>query len=217
MSDALDWLYGATALAPIATAIAAITTASIAYSALRNWKRQDKAKRQAEFLDELIEAAHAYIAEINHPVALLEFSKIGMEAHVPTWEQDDEEDKAVSGAIAYIEKRGENDGKQLFNVLGTIRPSEIKLRSLIVKGQVFKFKEYAKCQNAINIIIWIFNRIEAYAGIIGSSPWNWENSEVMDRLKEQIAVDPNEFRKYVQDSNVAIIEFVRDNYKNIYG
>lgn len=206
----INWLEIIKALGPYAAAF-------IGFLALQNWRRQDKAKRQAEFLDELIEAAHAYIAEIYQPVAQLHISKIGMESHVPTWEQGDEADKAVKGAIAYIQKRGEIDGKQLFDILGAMRPSTIKLRSLIVKGQVFKFREYAKCQNAINMLIWLFHRIEAYAGIIGSSTWNWENTKVLDRLREQIALDPNELKKYLEESNVAIIEFSRDNYKKIYG
>ena len=67
-------------------ALASVVTAVIAFLALKNWQRQDKAKREAEFLDALIEAAHTYIAEVSKPVTLLEMAKIGMESHVPTWE-----------------------------------------------------------------------------------------------------------------------------------
>lgn len=227
MCDVLDWLYGALksiewlevirSLAPVVTAFAAVATAFIAYRALRNWQRQDKAKREAEFLDEMIEAVHAYIAEINRPVQMLEFSKMGMESHVKSWEQGEETEKAINGAIAYIQKRGESDGKRLLDVLGGIRSSTIELRSLIVKGQVFKFDGYAKCQGAIDLLIWTFNRIEAFAIIIASPSWNWDNPEVMGRLKSEIALDPKELHKYVHDSNVAIVEFVRDNYIKIYG
>jgi hypothetical protein len=81
--------------------------------ALKSWQRQDKAKREAEFLDALIEAAHTYIAEVSKPVRLLEMPKIGMTSHVQEWESGDEGDKAVKGAIAYIEKHGEQDAKAL--------------------------------------------------------------------------------------------------------
>ncbi|MFZ2872524.1 hypothetical protein [Zavarzinia sp.] len=47
----INWLEVIKALAPVATAI-------IAFIALKNWQRQDKAKREAEFLDALIEATH---------------------------------------------------------------------------------------------------------------------------------------------------------------
>ena len=39
---------------------APVVTAFIAYRALRNWQRQDRAKRQTEFLDELIDATHVW-------------------------------------------------------------------------------------------------------------------------------------------------------------
>jgi hypothetical protein len=40
----INWLEVIKALAPVATAV-------IAFLALKNWRRQDKAKREAEFLD----------------------------------------------------------------------------------------------------------------------------------------------------------------------
>jgi hypothetical protein len=63
----INWLEFIKALAPVATAI-------IALIALRNWQRQDKAKREAEFLDALVEAMHTYIAEM--PNRLLKFDPI---------------------------------------------------------------------------------------------------------------------------------------------
>ena len=46
---------------------------------------------------------------MSKPVRLLEMAKIGMTSHVREWESGDEGDKAVKGAIAYIEKHGEQD------------------------------------------------------------------------------------------------------------
>jgi hypothetical protein len=64
----IGWLKLIKALAPVATAF-------IALLALQNWRRQDKAKREAEFLDALIEAAHTYIAEMRRLITLLELDK----------------------------------------------------------------------------------------------------------------------------------------------
>ncbi|MEQ1663024.1 MAG: hypothetical protein ABL877_10055 [Thiobacillus sp.] len=199
------------------SALAAVGTAAIAFGALQTWKHQDKAKREAEFLDALIEAAHTYIADIPRPIMLLEFSKIGMASHAPTWEQGEEADKAVKGAIAYIEQNGEHDGKRLLEALEAVQPSAIKLRSLTAKGQVFKFADYANCQNAVAMLTWHFDRMEAFMAFIGSSSWNWENPEVLQRLNNMMAIDPNEIRKSIQDDNVALLKFVSATYKRIYG
>ena len=101
----INWLEVIRAFAPVATAV-------IALLALKNWQRQDKAKREAEFLDALIEAAHTYIAEMPKPIMLLEMARIGMESYVPTWENGEHTNKAVKGAITYIEKNGEREAKR---------------------------------------------------------------------------------------------------------
>lgn len=191
--------------------------AAIAFSALRNWKRQDKAKREAEFLDALIEAAHTYIAEIPKPITLLEMAKIGMKSHAPTWENGDETDKAIKGAIAYIQKNGERDAKRFLDVLEAVQPSTIKLRSLAAKGQIFNFDGYAKCQNAVEILTRQFGRIEAFMAFIGSPTWNWENPEVLNHLKDLMTIDPDEIRKSLRESNIVIINFFRETYKRTYG
>ncbi len=206
----ISWLEVIKALAPVATAV-------IAFFALKNWQRQDKAKREAEFLDALIEATHTYIAETPKPITLLEMAKIGMKSHAPTWESGDEADKAVKGAIAYIQSNGEQDAKRLLGVLETVQPATIKLRSLTAKGQVFNFDGYAKCQNAVAALTWHFDRIEAFMAMIGSPTLNWENPEVLQNLKDVMAIDPDEMRKSVQDNNVVIIEFASGAYKRIYG
>src|SRR5258706_13995243 len=53
----INWLEIIKTLAPV-------TTTVIALIALKNWQHQDKAKREAEFIDVLIEATHTYIAEM---------------------------------------------------------------------------------------------------------------------------------------------------------
>src|SRR6202035_2868591 len=95
----LPWIEIIKAAGPIATAI-------VAFFALKNWQRQDMAKRQAHFLDELTEAVHAFIAEMSTPATLAQFIKVTMDSHSPTWEGGGQSKK---GIIAYIEARGEDD------------------------------------------------------------------------------------------------------------
>lgn len=206
----VNWLEVLKALAPVATAV-------IALIALKNWQRQDKAKREAEFLDALIEAAHAYIVEMPKPITFLEMAKIGMDSHAPTWETVEEADIAVKGAIAYIQKYGEEHSKRFREVAEAVRPSVIKLRSLTAKGQVFNFADYAKCRHAVAMLTWHFDRIEAFMTFIGSTTWYWENPRVLKHLKDLMAIDPDEIRRSVQGDNVSILEFCSETYRRIYG
>lgn len=217
MCDVLVWSLDAIRWPETISALAAVATAIIAFYALQTWRHQDKAKRKAEFLDALIEAAHTYIAEMPRPITLFEMAKIGMQAHAPTWENGEPEDIAVKGAIAYIQKNGEHDGKRLLEVLETVQPSVVKLRSLAAKGQVFKFDDYAKCQKAVVVLTWHFDRIEAFMAVIGSPTWNWEHPDVLRHLKDVMAIDQDEIRNSIQESNVTLLEFASEAYKQIYG
>jgi hypothetical protein len=216
MCDALVWSLDAIRWPETISALAAVVTAAIAFYALQTWKHQDKAKREAEFLDALIEASHNYIAEIHKPVTLLEMAKIGMASHAPTWENGKPEDIAVKGAIAYIQKNGEHDGKRLLEVLEAVQPSVVKLRSLAAKGQVFKFDEYVKCHNAVALLTWHFDRIEAMMAFICSPSWNWENPEVLRHLNDLMAIDPDDMRGNIKENNITLLQFVCEAYQRIY-
>jgi len=220
MYGALVWsFYTITSinLLEIIKTLAPVATAVIAFNALKNWQHQDKAKREAEFLDGLIDASHAYIAEIPKPITFLEMAKIGMASHAPTWENGEQADIAIKGAIAYIQKNGECDAKRLLEVLEAVRPSVIKLRSLAAKGQVFKFDDYGKCRNAVVMLTWHFDRIQAFTAVIASPTWNWEHPRVLKHLKDVMAINPDEIRKSVQENNVALLEFASETYRRVYG
>ncbi|WP_260926708.1 hypothetical protein [Novosphingobium sp. 9] len=201
----------------IVRTVAPVVTAWIAFRALRNWQRQDRAKREVEFLDQLIDAAQQYIVEIRIPVELLRMAKIGAASHVRDWETREEDDKIIAGAIAYINKRGEQDGKRLMEALAAIEPSVVKLRSLAVKGQVLNFSDYQRCHDAVIKITWHFGRLQAFTSMIQSPSWNWENPEVSGLLTKVMTIDTNEIIQDLDANAATIIGFARDTYKRIYG
>lgn len=196
---------------------APVATAWIAYRALRNWQRQDRAKREAEFLDELIDATHQHIVEMQRPIAVLRKAKIGMASHVQDWDSCEESEQNKAGAVTYICKAGEHDGKLLKDELANTEPTVVKLKSLAVKGQVFKFRDYQKCYNAVIKLTWHFDRLNYFAMVIASSNWNWENPEVSDLLAKVMAIDPDETKDDLSANGGAIVEFSREIYTRIYG
>ncbi|MFZ2868951.1 hypothetical protein [Zavarzinia sp.] len=142
---------------------------------------------------------------------------MGMASYEPSWDGGDDAGKVTKGSIAYIQKNGKNDAKHLLDVLEALLPLTIKLRSLAAKGQVFNFDGYEKCRKTVETLTWHFDSIEAFTAVIGSTSWNWENPELLSLLKDVMAIDPNEIRRSVKESNIAIIEFSSDTYKRIYG
>lgn len=216
MTDVSSWVYDAIAgisWLEVVKALAPVATACIAFAALKNWQRQDKAKREAEFLDQLIDATHAFIAQMPTAVTLLEIAEIGMKSHA---QNRGEEDQAVNGAITYIHANGDVEAKRLRDALDSVRPSVVRLRSLAAKGQIFKLANYAKCHNAVAELTWQFDRVEAFTAVVGLSSCNWEHPTVLQNLKNIMAISPEDIRARIETSHVVILEFSREAYGNIY-
>lgn len=217
MCEFLSWVFASVRWPETISALASIVTAAIAFWALHTWKLQDKAKVKAEFLDALVEAAHTYIVEVQRPVTLLEMSKIGMKANEPIRGVSQHTDLAVEGAIAYIKRNGEQVRKGWVEVLEEVQPSVIKLRSLAAKGQVLKFDDYKRGYDAVATMTWHFDRLEAFMAVVGAPTWNWDHPEVLSLLKGVTAIDPNEIRDSIKQSNVELLEFTRVAYDKTYG
>jgi hypothetical protein len=204
---AVPWFEVIRSLAPVVTAV-------VAFLALKNWKRQDKAKREAEFLDQLTEAVHSYISQLSTPITLAEFIRVAMDAHAPTWEGGDQ---SVKGAVSYIQKRGEQDAKRLIEALNSARPAASRVQALVAKGQVFRLPGYNYCQKATARLAWQFGRMEALASFVGSPDWNWENPEIVAHLKSLMEINSHAMRQDIAEDNLLILGFVSDAYKYLYG
>ena len=215
--DALVWSFDAiTGIAwlEVVKALAPVGTAVIAFTALKNWQRQDKAKREAEFLDALIEATHAYLAEMPSPTTLLEMVKIGFLSRMAN---GDVKEQMVQGAIAYITEHGVTESNRLGDALDVVRPSVVRLDSLATKGQVFQFDGYAACRDSVGKLTSQFRRLEAFGAIIGSPNWNWENPDVLKVLDNAILLSANEVRDQLTSNNTAVLAFAAKTYRRLYG
>uniref|UniRef100_A0A6H1ZS92 Uncharacterized protein n=1 Tax=viral metagenome TaxID=1070528 RepID=A0A6H1ZS92_9ZZZZ len=199
------------------SAAATVATAGIAYKALRNWQSQERAKRQAEFLDQFLDATHAFVIEINKPIGSLRSAKMGMASHVETWADEDEEEKILNGAIAYIQKRAERTAGRMREALSALDPILIQMSSLLAKGQVFQFSHYVEAERSIHGLMHQANRLNSFLAVIDSPSWNWGHPEIRELLRKIMAIDPDEIKLSVGQHNSAMIAFVRDRYEDIYG
>ena len=201
---AVNWLE-------VIKTVAAAGTLLVAVWALKNWKRQDRAKREAEFIDALIEATHKFTADMIAPLTHVQMAKIGMASHASHYNHS-----AAAGAAAYIKKEGADHAKELRGVMEEMQPSVIRLRSLATKGQVFQFPGYDDCKKAADGMATYYDLIEAFLTVLGSSTWNWNNPEVQEHLRRVTALEPEEMRKGIKSGNVAILEFSRKTYQRLY-
>lgn len=200
--------------AEIVKGIVSIWVATVATLALKTWKRQSKAQKQTDFMDEITESVHEFIDLMAAPTEMVKYVKIGIESYAgfPDLDQSIQNPEAV----AYIQKRGEKDAKQLYEYLKPCTQPLSKIRFLVAKGQVFGFKNYNECQNACAMITWQYERISALCYIIGSGSVNWKNPKVQESLSNAISLDPSDIEKQIKEQSVKFLTFLKDNYQAIY-
>ena len=203
----IDWLSAI-------EAIATILTLYVAYSALHTWKHQSKAQKQTDFLDGLTDKVHEYIQALSQPIYFLRTIHIRFESHKHFNVEADQ--KPHSHIIKYIELHGKEDSDALLKHMTNSNDLFAQINSLTARGQVYKFKNYTACRDAINMLLWQHNRLQAVAAVIGSQNMNWDNPEVMKSIENMLTVDPDSVDQYITQSNLKFIGFVNENYTEIY-
>lgn len=203
----IDWLRAI-------EAIATLLTLYVAYSALHTWKHQSKAQKQTDFLDELTDKVHEYIQALSQPVNFLKIIYIRFESHKHFNEEPDQ--KPHSDIIKYIELHGKEDSDAVLKRMTNSNDLFAQINSLTARGQVYKFKNYTACREAVSMLLWQHNRLHAVAAVIGSQHMNWNNPELMKSIENMLTVDPNSVDQCIKESNLKFIEFVNENYTEIY-
>ncbi|WP_139133230.1 hypothetical protein [Pandoraea sp. ISTKB] len=221
MCDVVAWLLAAMMRVEwlsVANAVAALVTAAIAYAALQNWKRQDGAKRKADFLDELIESTNQFMAECSKPLTLLSLSMLGVKSYGEAALGANDEEKVISGAIAYIKQSGKREADDLQSALDAAMPSAARLRSLAVKGGIFEFERYKECEDAIKTLTWQLERMSVLAALLNPVPsWNWENPKVRELVKKVSELDSQQIYNDARTCSITLTTFASGAYKQIYG
>jgi hypothetical protein len=203
----LDW-------AEIFKIAVSIWMATVATLALKTWKRQSKAQKQSDFMDELTNSVHEFIASMAAPTEMVKYIKIGIESYDGAPSPDP--NLKHSAAIAYIQQNGQEDSKKLFEYLNLCNTSLIKLQALTAKGQVLGLQNYTECQNAVRMMTWQYDRIQALGVMIGRPHLNLQNTEIQQTLEKVIKLDADTIKKDIDTNSVLFLSFVKDNYEKIY-
>lgn len=202
-------------LSALIQGVGAIWIAIVATIALHTWRKQLHAEKQLAFIDELTDTINELILLMNVPVTQLEFAQIGIEAYKGSTYGFDKYENAA--AIAYITNAGQAVSARLFESLGKVKPVLGRIRSLVVKGQVLGFSDYARCQNACDLLSWTHDHIEAFSVILANDNLNWENPTVQQSLSNLSKFDPNRVRRTLQEQNAEFIQFAKRAYENATG
>jgi len=199
----------------ISQGVVGICMAMIANNALNTWKKQLKAKILTDFLNEITETVHEYILLMSTSQEFVRFVNIGIEAHSLLLPGEGENIQNPN-FVRYIQRNGKDMSARILEHLNKCRPIAAKISSLMTKGQVLGLKNYEKCQNSCNMLLWQFNCIEALAVTIGSTTLNWHNELVQKNLTKFSKIRADDLKEKMQESNTDFLAYIKECYKSIY-
>lgn len=209
MNAVLNWDWPV-----IIQSAASVVVAYVAFRALATWKQQLKAQKQTDLLDELTDTVHEYLQQMVRPTEMLKFIRNYITSHagLPT-NRDDIKNPEV---VAYIEKRGENDSKRLWEYLRGCDSYVAKIESLVAKGQVYDLLNYDVCQDTCKMLLWQHERLQVVASVIGSTTMNWDHPDVQKSIDNMLTVTPEDIEVHMAKQNKKYIKFVTENYRKIF-
>ena len=193
--------------------LATATTAIVAGMALRNWKRQDKAKREATFLDELIEAVQTY----SHSLSPL-FAHV-MVMRIAIYGPDGPRDEVID-AEAIREFIKADRGTTFINIeeeLDPVRSAALRLDAIVKKGTIFRFQNYEKCQAAIDEMRNLLNLVEVLAATLGSTYRDHNDPQAQAAYGSFAKIIKLDLRDKNKAGNEKFLMFVTGAFEQIYG
>jgi len=198
----------------IIQSIASVVVAYVACRALSTWKKQLKAQKQTDLLDELTDTVHEYLQLMVQPIEMLKFIRNYITSHVglPT-NRDNIKNPEV---VAYIERLGKNDSKKLLEHLRECYSSVAKIQSLVAKGQVYGLLNYDVCQKTCEMLLWQHKRLQVVASVIGDKAMNWDHPDVQKSIDNMLKVTPESIKDHMDKQYKKYIEFVAENYREIW-
>ena len=209
MCEILSWSWHS-----IIQSATGLATLGLAWYALGSWKRQHKSQKVTELLDQLTDSVHDFVQSISIPIQRLQFIHIGIDS----CQYDRELNTALKypEAIRFIEKEGREAATELMASLKASESSVHRIRSLLVKGQIYNIENYEECRNACNYIVWQYDRLQVVYAVLSGQNMNWEHPKVIESIGNLLEITSDDINNYLEDNQVAFLKFVKAAYAKEY-
>ncbi|EPJ44487.1 MAG: hypothetical protein OFPI_39750 [Osedax symbiont Rs2] len=207
--DILEWNW-----LGIIQSAAGVATLYIAWLALTSWKKQHRSQRITSLLDELTDAVHDFVQSINLPAQHLQYVHIGIESC--KYDMDLNKDLEFPQTVRFIQKDGKESASQMLEYLKPCASSVHKIRSLVIKGQIFNIENFEDSINACNMITWQYDRLQVVCSILNSNNMNWEHPKVIESLGHLSNITYDEMQAKLKENQVSYLNFVKASYSSEY-
>lgn len=207
--EILDWNW-----LGIIQSLSGVATLVIAYLALTSWKKQHKSQKITSLLDELTDSIHDFIQSVSVPAQHLQYIHIAIESC--QYDVDLDKELEYPETVRYIQKEGRESATRLMDYIRPCSASVHKIKSLVVKAQMFNIENFQDCINACEMITWQYDRLQVVYSILSSNNMNWRHPKVIEHLGHLSDITYEDIQKHLSESQVSYLKFVKASYSREY-
>ncbi|WP_143165792.1 hypothetical protein [Ferrimonas marina] len=195
----------------VTQSVTGIATLIIAWMALNSWRKQHKAQKVTGLFDELTDSIHELVQALGGPIQQLQFIRISIDS----CKYDINLDKSLPHPeeICYIKKEGQESAARLNVQLKECAQPAHKIRSLLVKAQVYDIKSFENCSKYCECIVWQYDRLQVVYSILASDNLNWNHPKAIDFVDHLKNITPEDISAHLKENQIEYIKFVKGIYK----
>lgn len=197
----------------IIQAASGIWMAVIASFALGTWRKQIKAQKYVNFVDELTETVNEFLHSMYAPITTMQFAKLEIHSHIDYL--GDYNGTRNPSIIMFIKNKGKDTHDKLQGQLLVVRPILSKMMMLVAKGQIYELPDYGRCHDACNMLKLSYEQAEAFCYIIGDTNLNFDNPEAQQLLEKIFGINTTDINNNLVEQNTEYLKFAQEVYRSI--
>lgn len=185
--------------------------------ALNTWRRQIKASRTTQFLDDVNEAAFKFVTTVQQPIDAHKHLRIRIWSHTDLEEGNFE--LTLDDVVRYYHNPNSDVSgsfdKLLLSSLKESNEANAVLTALLYQGQIHTLKNYSILSYHLQRMQWQHNRLSGLFRIITLDHLNTSNPKTSRILQRIADLDSDLMFHQLNNDYKKVIEHLRDEYSAV--
>jgi hypothetical protein len=188
-------------------------TATVAYCALRNWRRQERAKHVSSFLAELLQAALKIKHSMAKACSLVSFVQksiidaLDEDAPSPEWRR----------SMQHLQRYAKSDAARLKEILKDAEPALLKLEELVFQGNIYNFDRYEVCRASIEGALRLVHVMELFLIMLDQDYETVDEEEAIRQIRFLQSPDVKTYETRFNSRLNEILDYASRQYRSTYG
>ena len=185
--------------------------------ALNTWRRQIKASRATQFLDDINEAAFKFVTTVQRPIDAHKNLRIRIWSYTDL--DEDNFEITLEDVVNYYHNPNSDVsgefGKSLLHSLKESHEANNTLTALLYKGQIHTLNNYKLLSYHLQRMQWQHNRLSGLFRIVALEHLNTSQPKTSRILQRIADLDHDIMVAQLNNDYKKVIELLRDEYSSV--